>query len=745
VSITGSTFTGNTADGDSIYTDGDAGAVELYALGSASITDSIFSDNEAFGDGGGARLYDIDATSITSSTFSGNTAGDGGGAMKLYDTDGASIEDSTFSGNDAYWHGGGIFVYESYGVSIVNSTISGNEAGAVGGGLFVYGSSVDVQSSTIAGNTAGLGGGNVFLHYYSEATFENTIIGDGVASGVAPTGAAAPSALSVNAPDLGGDGTSSATVTFSLVESTDYDLLTVADGGGNLNVDPMLAALANNGGTTLTHLPSSESPVIDAGDPSYSASTTDQRGATRVQGAAVDMGSVETSGGGGGGGGDSTPPTRTIDVPPPDEPGGTSIVEIETPFGTITVIVEDPDEGTQIVIREVSSGAVDDDEGTDLLPIAYEIEVVNGEGKKTTVCLPYTDSELETAGIDEDALQLFHFPDGGGIEVITATRDADGNTVCGETDSFSPFALGQLDTTRIAGATAIDTAVAISEATFADGADTVFLATRSGYADVLGAGPAAAAAGAPILLTEAGELPASTLAELQRLSPSRIVVVGGTGAISDDVVASLQGLAATVERVAGADRFATAAAISADTFEPGVPVAYVATGNGFADGLVAGAAAAGDGGGPVLLTDGSTLSEATIAELERLQPGRIVVVGGTAAVGDDVVAALGAFTDGDVTRLAGTDRYATAAAVASTFDPGTAVFVATGTAPWDALAGAPAAAAAHAALLLTQPDGLPASTADALDALAPPSVTVLGGTAAVSLDTELDLARHVES
>ena len=86
----------------------------------------------------------------------------------------------------------------------------------------------------------------------------------------------------------------------------------------------------------------------------------------------------------------------------------------------------------------------------------------------------------------------------------------------------------------------------------------------------------------------------------------------------------------TLTRLSGADRYATAAAISAATFKPGVPVVYLATGLNFPDAL-AGAAAAGGNGGPLLLV-GSTMPAATAAELARLKPARIVILGSTTVV-----------------------------------------------------------------------------------------------------------------
>ncbi|WP_349903878.1 cell wall-binding repeat-containing protein, partial [Parafrigoribacterium humi] len=129
-------------------------------------------------------------------------------------------------------------------------------------------------------------------------------------------------------------------------------------------------------------------------------------------------------------------------------------------------------------------------------------------------------------------------------------------------------------------------------------------------------------------------IPASIRAELVRLKPSRIVVVGGPASITDVVFAQLQQFApGHVSRLAGADRYATSAAISAASFAPGVPVVYVASGEAFPDALSA-APVAGPGGGPVLLVTPSGIPASIRAELVRLKPSRIVVVGGPASITD---------------------------------------------------------------------------------------------------------------
>jgi putative cell wall-binding protein len=188
-----------------------------------------------------------------------------------------------------------------------------------------------------------------------------------------------------------------------------------------------------------------------------------------------------------------------------------------------------------------------------------------------------------------------------------------------------------------------------------------------------------------------------------------------------------------VDRQAGLDRYATAAAISADSFEPGRPVAYVATGLTFPDAL-AGAVAAARHGAPLLLVRQSAIPAETAAELRRLKPGRIVVLGGQAVVSDAVREALGAYTVGDVTRISGPDRYATAAAISkATFSGGAAtVYVATGRNFPDALAAAPAATRAAGPLLLVDTNAVPAATATELNRLKPQRIFVVGGASVVS-------------
>jgi len=198
-------------------------------------------------------------------------------------------------------------------------------------------------------------------------------------------------------------------------------------------------------------------------------------------------------------------------------------------------------------------------------------------------------------------------------------------------------------TTRQSGSDRYSTAAAISAKHFQPGAAVAFVATGEDFPDALTGGPAAAALGGPILLTQKAKLPSATVSELRRLKPKRIVVVGGTGVVSEAVEKALASYTTgEVSRLAGADRYSTGAAISKDAFKPGVPVAYVATGANFPDALAGGAAGAFRDG-PVLLVAKDSIPKATAAELTRLKPRSIIVLGGEAVVPKKIETALGAY------------------------------------------------------------------------------------------------------
>jgi predicted outer membrane repeat protein len=290
LSITNSTFTGNSSSsgGGAVYFDGDTGTDDGLV-----IRDSKFTGNGTASDGG-AVYFDNGGEDllVERSTFTANTSEGDGGAFDIYDpsTDAdrsAVIRDSLLSGNTASDDEGGAIYYDggnataaNVGLLVENTTISGNRAySGIGGGVYVGDTDAKVQftSATITDNSttdSGDGGG-----IYSEGTenigLTNTIVADNSASGSVED-------------DLGSDGAVAGDGSFVINNSLIGDDIspagsnilnsTTAPGSNIFETDPKLGPLADNGGPTLTHLPSLTSPVIDAGS---TALTTDQRGLTR--------------------------------------------------------------------------------------------------------------------------------------------------------------------------------------------------------------------------------------------------------------------------------------------------------------------------------------------------------------------------------------------------------------------------------------------------------------------------------
>lgn len=285
---------------------------------------------------------------------------------------------------------------------------------------------------------------------------------------------------------------------------------------------------------------------------------------------------------------------------------------------------------------------------------------------------------------------------------------------------------------RLAGSDRFGSAAAVSRRFVAAGTPVVYVANGYGFPDALSAGPAASRTAGPVLFVRRDGVPTATAAELQRLRPGRIVVVGGTGAVAPSVLTTLQGYTTgTVTRLSGADRYATSVAVSRAAFPTGAATVYVASGRDWPDALAGGAAAVVQDA-PVLLTEPTALPAAVEQEIARLAPTRIMLVGGTAAVSEQVAARLRGLAVTE--RVSGTDRYGTALALSrrvfGASRPG--VMIASGAAFPDALAGVPAAEHTRGPILLARPTSLPGSVE--LDRLTPRTAYVLGGTSALSIE-----------
>ncbi|MCO8127221.1 cell wall-binding repeat-containing protein [Acidimicrobiia bacterium EGI L10123] len=306
--------------------------------------------------------------------------------------------------------------------------------------------------------------------------------------------------------------------------------------------------------------------------------------------------------------------------------------------------------------------------------------------------------------------------------------------LAGLTLAASPAqAVEDTEIVRVSGATRYGTASAAAATGFPDGATNVVLASGEKFPDALAAGGLAGILDAPILLTPSENLDDETLAGLEALGAQNVTIMGGVDAVSDDVADALEGEGYTVERIAGDNRFETAADIAA---EVGGTTAVLANGFSFADALAI-SPGAHELELPVLLTGADELSAEAAGYIDTASVDEVIIVGGTDVVSQEIEDAL----EGDgtaVTRLAGINRYETAIGIAefhlaNGFSADELV-LATGEKFADALAGGPMASQLLAPMILTQTDTLTGVTGDFIEDVAPEADTIyiLGGPAAVS-------------
>lgn len=315
------------------------------------------------------------------------------------------------------------------------------------------------------------------------------------------------------------------------------------------------------------------------------------------------------------------------------------------------------------------------------------------------------------------------------------------NTWFGDPTVGAPGVVTEAKPGRVSGADRLGTAAGISARAFAGGSRTMYLARQDVLVDALAAG--ALSDGPVLLVPTAGTLPQVVATEIARLRPSEIIALGGTSAVSDDMLAqaavaagSVAG-AVTTGRVAGTDRVTTAIAIAKRAFPKGANTVYVANGMG-ADGQGSPDAVAGGSlqAGPVLLLDFSPAGMAAVqAAITALNAGRVVALGGPGAVSDEALAQVAGKLS--TARLQGADRYGTAAAIGAealrTGTPARSFYLARG----DIFADAVAAGSLQdgPVLLVASCAGLTTEVTELLKAQRPAEVVALGGESAVCTAT----------
>lgn len=273
---------------------------------------------------------------------------------------------------------------------------------------------------------------------------------------------------------------------------------------------------------------------------------------------------------------------------------------------------------------------------------------------------------------------------------------------------------------RLAGKDRFEVAVNVSKQGWST-SNTVILANYLAFADALAATPLAYSNNSPVLLTHPTKLTDMSKAEIQRLKATKVIIVGGPGSVSDNVVKQLRDMKIAVERIGGIDRYEVASNIASKL--PKQNTTVIANGLAFADALSIAPYAASKGY-PILLTKVNDIPQKTKTALSN----NTIVVGGEGSVSPTVYNQLPGRQ-----RIGGKDRYEVSANVIRQLNLNPSHgFVATGLTFADALTGSVLAAKKNAPMLLTRLNDLPAPIQNIIDEKMIDEFTILGGTGSVS-------------
>jgi CSLREA domain-containing protein len=271
VVVNQSSFVNNVNSGGSLY----GGAVATWLNGSPytailTLSNSIFRGNTATNTSGGAIYSDwLTTLTVTGTTFRGNSAGNGGAIR----ADGpATITQSTFMNNVTSGYGGAFYSNSNLKNVMINDTFFSNSASRGGALALGAAGSFSIVNSTIANNSASIAGGVGGVlgtsQYLNSIVFSNTD----------PNGRA----------NCGGGVTSSG----SNISDTDVMDCAFNSAGDQLNTNPILGPLQDNGGPTATMALLPNSPAIDGGTKA-GCPAIDQRGFLRPVNGVCDIGAFE--------------------------------------------------------------------------------------------------------------------------------------------------------------------------------------------------------------------------------------------------------------------------------------------------------------------------------------------------------------------------------------------------------------------------------------------------------------------
>lgn len=344
--ITGTTVISNTASGAAA----DQGGGGLFNDGGTmTVTDALIRGNRADGaaGSGGGILNNLGTLTVIDSTIAGNSASRAGGGVEDNAGKGVQLDQVRLLNNQtgaAPGNGGGLHITGAGTVAVVNSTVAANSAAAEGGGLWnsaagklmvtsttlhsniatggvadnggggLYndGGMLTVSNSTLTDNTATNGNGGGLLNGVGGSTLANVTLFANNGGGIVAATGAVTLTNSIVAQGAASGAACSGNVTTTGAPNLDSD----GSCGATLSGDPLLGMLVNNGGKTATLALLEGSPALDAGDNGSCAAEpvngVDQRGVSRPQGPACDLGAYEVDRGDDGGENCAVVPTNLL-------------------------------------------------------------------------------------------------------------------------------------------------------------------------------------------------------------------------------------------------------------------------------------------------------------------------------------------------------------------------------------------------------------------------------------------------
>ncbi len=298
VASTGSLTLNSVTIKNGLANNGQQGGGGIMSHGTLTITGSTFTGNSAPATSGtsGGAINNSGTLNLSTSTFTGNTGQEGGG---VFNQKTATITNDTFTGNTATIYGGGALLNAAGTMTVTRSTFSGDTG--PGGGAIDNDATLNISNSTFTGNTGGTNGGGAIDNFGSITATQTTFSGNSSPYGANVlnyTGFTFKVSMTIVAngqgggPNCGG-GQPVTDAGYNLDTGTTCGFATANHSLSSTN--PNLGPLATNGGSTQTMALPAGSPAVDAIPASTSGctGTTDQRGTTRPQGAGCDIGAYE--------------------------------------------------------------------------------------------------------------------------------------------------------------------------------------------------------------------------------------------------------------------------------------------------------------------------------------------------------------------------------------------------------------------------------------------------------------------